>query len=50
VVPSDPGYWPPADRDLVLTLDDLLLEPMPTDGPLTVTADQTFATSPTRRW
>jgi FtsP/CotA-like multicopper oxidase with cupredoxin domain len=26
VVPTDPGYWPPADRDLVLTLDDLLLE------------------------
>jgi FtsP/CotA-like multicopper oxidase with cupredoxin domain len=26
VVPSDPGYWPPADRELVLTLDDLLLE------------------------
>jgi FtsP/CotA-like multicopper oxidase with cupredoxin domain len=28
VTPSDPGYWPPADRDLVLTLDDLLV----TDG------------------
>jgi FtsP/CotA-like multicopper oxidase with cupredoxin domain len=26
VVPADPGYWPPADRDFVLTLDDLLLE------------------------
>jgi FtsP/CotA-like multicopper oxidase with cupredoxin domain len=26
VVPSDPGYWPPADRDLILTLDDLLVE------------------------
>jgi FtsP/CotA-like multicopper oxidase with cupredoxin domain len=26
VVPSDPGYWPSADRELVLTLDDLLLE------------------------
>jgi FtsP/CotA-like multicopper oxidase with cupredoxin domain len=26
VVPSDPDYWPPADRDLILTLDDLLLE------------------------
>jgi hypothetical protein len=25
------------------------LEPMPTDGPLTVTADQTSPTSPTRR-
>jgi FtsP/CotA-like multicopper oxidase with cupredoxin domain len=26
VVPADPDYWPPADRDLVLTVDDLLLE------------------------
>jgi FtsP/CotA-like multicopper oxidase with cupredoxin domain len=26
VVPSDPGYWPPADRDVILTLDDLLVE------------------------
>jgi FtsP/CotA-like multicopper oxidase with cupredoxin domain len=26
VVPSDPHYWPPADRELVLTLDDILLE------------------------
>jgi FtsP/CotA-like multicopper oxidase with cupredoxin domain len=26
VVPSDPGYWPPVDRELVLTLDDLLVE------------------------
>jgi FtsP/CotA-like multicopper oxidase with cupredoxin domain len=26
VVPSDPGYWPPADREVVLTVDDLLLE------------------------
>jgi FtsP/CotA-like multicopper oxidase with cupredoxin domain len=26
VVPADPDYWPPVDRDLVLTLDDLLLE------------------------
>ena len=26
VVPTEPGYWPPADRDLVLTVDDLLLE------------------------
>ena len=23
VVPSEPDYWPPANRDLVLTLDDL---------------------------
>jgi hypothetical protein len=26
VVPSDPGYWPRADRELVLTVDDLLVE------------------------
>ena len=26
VVPEEPGYWPPVDRELVLTLDDLLLE------------------------
>jgi FtsP/CotA-like multicopper oxidase with cupredoxin domain len=26
VTPSDPDYWPPADRDLVLTLDDILIE------------------------
>jgi FtsP/CotA-like multicopper oxidase with cupredoxin domain len=26
VVPADPEYWPPADRDIVLTLDDILLE------------------------
>ena len=26
VVPTDPGYWPAADRELVLTVDDLLLE------------------------
>jgi FtsP/CotA-like multicopper oxidase with cupredoxin domain len=26
VDPSEPGYWPPADRDVLLTLDDLLLE------------------------
>jgi FtsP/CotA-like multicopper oxidase with cupredoxin domain len=26
VVPPEPGYWPPAHRDVVLTLDDLLLE------------------------
>jgi FtsP/CotA-like multicopper oxidase with cupredoxin domain len=26
VVPVEPGYWPPADRDVVLTLDDILLE------------------------
>jgi FtsP/CotA-like multicopper oxidase with cupredoxin domain len=26
VVPSDPGYWPPTHRDVLLTLDDLLIE------------------------
>ncbi|HEU4480821.1 MAG TPA: multicopper oxidase family protein [Actinomycetota bacterium] len=26
VEPADPSYWPPADRDVVLTLDDILIE------------------------
>jgi FtsP/CotA-like multicopper oxidase with cupredoxin domain len=26
VVSADPGYWPPAHRDVLLTLDDLLVE------------------------
>jgi FtsP/CotA-like multicopper oxidase with cupredoxin domain len=26
VEPSDPDYWPPANRELLLTLDDLLVE------------------------
>jgi FtsP/CotA-like multicopper oxidase with cupredoxin domain len=26
VVPADPDYWPPAHRELLLTLDDVLLE------------------------
>ncbi|MGH3020907.1 MAG: multicopper oxidase domain-containing protein, partial [Gaiellaceae bacterium] len=26
VVPADPDYWPPAHRELLLTLDDILLE------------------------
>jgi FtsP/CotA-like multicopper oxidase with cupredoxin domain len=26
VVPADPDYWPPADRDVILTLDDILIE------------------------
>jgi FtsP/CotA-like multicopper oxidase with cupredoxin domain len=26
VVPEEPGYWPTANRDVILTLDDLLLE------------------------
>ena len=26
VEPSDPAYWPPVDRDLTITLDDLLID------------------------
>jgi FtsP/CotA-like multicopper oxidase with cupredoxin domain len=26
VEPADPDYWPPVDRDFILTLDDLLVE------------------------
>jgi len=26
VVPADPDYWPPVDRELLLTLDDILIE------------------------
>ena len=26
VVPAEPGYWPPVDRDFILTVDDLLVE------------------------
>jgi FtsP/CotA-like multicopper oxidase with cupredoxin domain len=26
VEPADPSFWPPADRDFVLTLDDILIE------------------------
>jgi FtsP/CotA-like multicopper oxidase with cupredoxin domain len=26
VEPADPGYWPPVNREVVLTLDDILLE------------------------
>jgi FtsP/CotA-like multicopper oxidase with cupredoxin domain len=26
VTPSDPNYWPPANRELLLTLDDILIE------------------------
>jgi FtsP/CotA-like multicopper oxidase with cupredoxin domain len=26
VAPAEPDYWPPADRDVVLTVDDLLVE------------------------
>jgi FtsP/CotA-like multicopper oxidase with cupredoxin domain len=38
VEPTEPDYWPPAHRDLVLTLDDVLLE----DGKIA-----TFSTSET---
>ena len=26
VVPADPDYWPPAHREIALTLDDVLIE------------------------
>jgi FtsP/CotA-like multicopper oxidase with cupredoxin domain len=26
VTPTDPGYWPPVHRDIILTLDDILIE------------------------
>jgi FtsP/CotA-like multicopper oxidase with cupredoxin domain len=26
VIPSEPAYWPPADRQFILTVDDLLVE------------------------
>ncbi len=26
VVPAEPDYWPPANRELLLTLDDILIE------------------------
>jgi FtsP/CotA-like multicopper oxidase with cupredoxin domain len=26
VLPTEPEYWPPADRDVILTVDDLLVE------------------------
>ena len=26
VAPEDPGYWPPVDRQLAITLDDILIE------------------------
>ena len=26
VVPADPDYWPPAHREVMLTLDDVLIE------------------------
>jgi FtsP/CotA-like multicopper oxidase with cupredoxin domain len=42
VVPAGPGYWPPAHRDVLLTLDDLLIE----DGKIApFSADQTTYTA-----
>ena len=37
VVPSDPDYWPPADREIPLTLDDVLIE----DGKVAAFSDET---------
>jgi len=37
VTPSEPDYWPPADRELLLTLDDILLE----DGRIAAFGDET---------
>ena len=42
VVPEEPGYWPPVDRELQLTLDDLLLE----DGKVARSAGRRRPTSP----
>jgi FtsP/CotA-like multicopper oxidase with cupredoxin domain len=43
VVPADPDYWPPAHRDVLLTLHDLLLE----DGKI---APLARPKPPTWRW
>jgi FtsP/CotA-like multicopper oxidase with cupredoxin domain len=37
VTPSDPEYWPPANRELLLTLDDILVE----DGRIAAFGDET---------
>jgi len=37
VTPSDPDYWPPANRDLLLTLDDILIE----DGRIAAFGEET---------
>jgi FtsP/CotA-like multicopper oxidase with cupredoxin domain len=37
VAPSEPDYWPPANRELLLTLDDVLLE----DGRIAAFGDET---------
>ncbi|HEY3263416.1 MAG TPA: multicopper oxidase domain-containing protein [Pseudonocardiaceae bacterium] len=41
VVPAEPDYWPPVHRDIVLTLDDVLLE----DGKIAAfsTSETTYA-------
>ena len=43
VEPADPDYWPPVNRELLLTLDDILLE----DGRSRRSA---APRPPTRRW
>ena len=43
VEPADPDYWPPAHRELPLTLDDILLE----DGKV---APFSRSETPMRRW
>ena len=37
VTPSDTGYWPPANRELLLTLDDVLIE----DGQIAAFGEET---------
>src|SRR3954471_19419088 len=37
VIPSDPEYWPPAHRELALTLDDILIE----DGAIAAFGEET---------
>jgi len=37
VTPSDPAYWPPANRELLLTLDDILIE----DGQIAAFGEET---------
>ena len=45
VVPADPDYWPPAHRELLLTLDNLLIE----DGKMNALLQQR-AKQRTRPW
>ena len=48
VEPADPDYWPPAHRELALTLDDILLE----DGkvaPFSRARDHALGDGPLRR-